>query len=148
MRCIRILVKRERGQSLVEMSIMLVVMIWLLLGILDLGRAFFYYLALRDAAGEGAYYASIHPTWASSADKADPDNVTYRVKHASPVGGLINWTGAAVSVSAPGTTPGNFVTVTVTANYTLLTPLVNNIIGGDTLPMTGRAVAKIISPGP
>lgn len=130
------------------MSIMLVVMIWLLLGILDLGRAFFYYLALRDAAGEGAYYASIHPTWATSADNADPDNVTYRVKNASPVGGLINWTGAAVTVSAPDTTPGNFVTVTVTANYTLLTPLVNNIVGGDTLPMTGRAVAKIISPGP
>src|SRR6185295_11358721 len=52
---------RERGQGLVEFSLMLVFLSVLLISLLDLGRAYFTYLALKDAASEGAYYGSAFP---------------------------------------------------------------------------------------
>jgi len=48
----------ERGQSLTELSIAMAMMLILLAGVADLGRAFFTYIALRDAAQEGALYGS------------------------------------------------------------------------------------------
>ena len=55
--------KRERGQSLVELAMSLTFMVLLVSGVVDLGRAFFTYIALRDAAQEGAAYASIARTY-------------------------------------------------------------------------------------
>ena len=51
--------KRESGQSLVELAISLVVLLTLLAGLVDLGRGFFTFITLRDAAQEGASYASV-----------------------------------------------------------------------------------------
>lgn len=52
----------ERGQSLMELAISLLLMLSLLAGAIDLGRAFFTYSALRDAAQEGAAFGSLYPT--------------------------------------------------------------------------------------
>jgi len=51
----------ERGQSLVELAISLTVMLLLLSGAVSFGMALFSYVAIRDAAGEGALYGSIRP---------------------------------------------------------------------------------------
>jgi Flp pilus assembly protein TadG len=51
--------QKEKGQSLVELSVSLVVLLILAAGLVDLGRAFFTYITLRDAAQEGASYASV-----------------------------------------------------------------------------------------
>lgn len=53
--------RAERGQSLMEMAVSIVVLIILLAGIVDLGRAIFTFIALRDAAQEGLVYASVYP---------------------------------------------------------------------------------------
>ena len=53
--------KHEKAQSMVEFSISAIVILLLLVGIADFGRAFFTYLTLRDAAQEGAVYASVCP---------------------------------------------------------------------------------------
>ncbi len=52
---------KESGQSLVELSAMMVILLILLAGVVDLGRLAFYYIAMRDAAQEAASYASIFP---------------------------------------------------------------------------------------
>ena len=52
---------REKGQSLVEFALVLVFLLSLLAGIFDLGRAFFAYIIIRDAAQEGAVFGSIAP---------------------------------------------------------------------------------------
>jgi Flp pilus assembly protein TadG len=52
----------ERGQSLIEFAIGLVVLLIIVAGVFDAARALFTYLALRDAAQEGALYGSIDPT--------------------------------------------------------------------------------------
>jgi len=43
---------QEKGQSLVEFAFGLVILMILISGIVDLGRAFFTYMALNDAAQE------------------------------------------------------------------------------------------------
>jgi hypothetical protein len=48
----------ERGQSLAELSITMTLVLILLAGVADAGRAFFTYITLRDAAQEGALYGS------------------------------------------------------------------------------------------
>lgn len=51
----------EKAQSMVEFAVSAIVILLLLVGIADFGRAFFTYLTLRDAAQEGAVYASVCP---------------------------------------------------------------------------------------
>lgn len=53
--------RSERGQSLVEFGISLVVILILLAGAVELGIALFQFIQLRDAAQEGAVYGSICP---------------------------------------------------------------------------------------
>ena len=52
--------RRENGQSLVEMALSMTLLLILLAGVVDLGRAFFTFIALRDAAQEGASYAAVY----------------------------------------------------------------------------------------
>ena len=54
--------QKERGQSMVELALTITLLMVLLAGTVDLGRAFFTWLALRDAAQEGASYGSIYPS--------------------------------------------------------------------------------------
>jgi len=53
--------KSEKGQSLTEFALVLVFLLALLAGVFDLGRAFFAYIIIRDAAQEGAVFAAIAP---------------------------------------------------------------------------------------
>ncbi len=53
--------KHEKGQSLVELGLALIVLLIIFAGLVDLGRAIFYYLAMRDAAQEGLMYGVVYP---------------------------------------------------------------------------------------
>ena len=53
--------KLVKGQSYVELSVLLTVLVILLGGVVDFGRAYLIYLELRDAAHEGASYGSYAP---------------------------------------------------------------------------------------
>ncbi len=50
-----------RGQSLLEFSVMLIVLLILFSGIIDVGRALVAYYSLKEAAAEGATYGSVCP---------------------------------------------------------------------------------------
>ncbi len=49
----------QKGQSLTELAVSMVILLILIAGIFDVGRAIFTYLSMRDAAQEGASYAAI-----------------------------------------------------------------------------------------
>ena len=53
--------RKESGQSMVELSMSIIVLLILLAGVVDLGRVAFYYIAIRDAAQEAASYAAVFP---------------------------------------------------------------------------------------
>jgi len=55
------MVRCKNGQSIVEFALILPIVLLLIMGVLDLGRAFFMKIALVNAAREGASYLAYHP---------------------------------------------------------------------------------------
>lgn len=67
--------RSESGQSFVEMALSITFILILLAGVVDLGRMFWTFVTLRDAAQEGAAYASFCP--------ADVDGIEARIRNSS-----------------------------------------------------------------
>ena len=146
--------KRESGQSMVEMALISTVLILLLAGVLDFGRMYFTYLALQNAAGEGATYGSIFPTHQYPPGhpdctipeycEPDPDNIIYRVLNESP-SGLVDWSTTDITVVPELDPPiaGTSITVTVEFEYDVITPVIE-VIAGDTLTLRATAVNTIV----
>src|SRR5207302_8907320 len=82
---------RRRGQSMVELALMMPLLALIMVGTLDMGRMFFYYTRLSDAVKEGALFgmrtpAALAPSsstcYTSEFQNVDPDNVLYHVRQA------------------------------------------------------------------
>ncbi len=130
----------ERGQSFVELAISLVLLLMLLMAVLDFGRAFFTWIALRDAAQEGAIYGSIAP--------ADQTQIINRVRSSSNTPVDLTDTGAVdVQVDATVACHGNQITVTVTFNnFEIATPFMSTILGTSSFPIRARVTDTILTP--
>lgn len=134
----------ERGQSLVEMTIGIVILTMIVMGILDIGRVYFLYLALEDAAGEAALYLSINPSCPTANECPNPRNALYRAKHSGS--GYINWSTVndadlfAVAWTGGGTpAQGDAFTVSLHYPYQVLTPVISAITGGAPIQLTANA---------
>ncbi|MGC9399597.1 MAG: TadE/TadG family type IV pilus assembly protein [Anaerolineae bacterium] len=128
---------RERGQSLVEVAILFPILVLLLLGVADLGRAYYAVVALRDAAEEGALYAAIDP--------ANLTEIRNRAVHASS--GLVTFEPDRVTRSpSSGFQAGEPVTVTVTYDFEFYTPIIQTFFDGGTVTLRGEAVNVILTP--
>jgi Flp pilus assembly protein TadG len=69
------------GQSLVELALVLPVAALILIGTIDLGRAFQQYVDLTNAVRQGAMFGTVFPAQVASAAAADPDNIVWQVQH-------------------------------------------------------------------
>jgi Flp pilus assembly protein TadG len=131
----------SRGQSFVEVGVFLVVLMILLAGVLDLGRAFFTFIALRDAAQEGALYGSTNPGTLSS--------IIDRVRNTSntPVD-LTNTSDVQVTVTFTGPPClGNAIRVDVEyVNFPLAMPFLGTILGSQTIPIHATVTDTILRP--
>lgn len=135
--------RSETGQSFTEMAISLVFILILLAGIVDLGRMFFVFISLRDAAQEGAVYGSFCP--------ADVAGIQARARSAStnPVN-LYDTANIAVVITpdcsdvanAASCNTGDGLTVTVISpNFRLTMPF----LGGVNIPLNGRVTDTILT---
>ena len=107
----------ERGQSAVEFALLVTVLLLFLMAILDLGRGLYAYTAITAAAQEGVRYALIHP-----GDGAGVDAVVRR--HA--VG--LDPTRMTSALFEP---QPDIVSVTVTYDFVLITPLIGDLVGSE-----------------
>lgn len=103
----------ERGASLVEFALVLSLLMILLAGIVDLGRAFNSYMVITNASREGARYASRFP--------ADRNGIIAAVQQEAQ-GNRMNPADIGVTIepdpgSGPPATGGQRIRVTVTYNY-------------------------------
>src|SRR6202795_3179115 len=73
---------RQRGQSLVEFAISSLVLILLLMGLLDLSRAFYFSVNLQGAAREGARHGAWFDTATRSNKYLDDDDIMLAVRQA------------------------------------------------------------------
>jgi TadE-like protein len=132
-------VDREKGQSLIEFSFMLIVILLLLVGTIDLGRAIFTYLALRDGAQEGASYASYSPTSNITARVCASSNMLQTECAAGRVNVQTTLLGAACN--------GHGVQVRVTyPSFTLVTPFLGAILGTQHVAISASIQDTILTP--
>lgn len=147
--------KQERGQSLIELAISLPIILLILLGTIDFGMALFSYSILRDAAQEGALYGSFNPSnteeienrarnilprsddeavFSSPVDLRDTSNISIEID--------------VIGDDCQGITRGvvNSIQVNVIYQYPILMPFAGNIIGSDTISLTGSATNVILQP--
>lgn len=122
---------RQRGSNIVELALTLPVLLWILIGILDMGRAVFAQNMISNAAREGARYGSVDPS--------DTAGITQRVNDTA-LG--LDPANLAVGVDATLVT----VTVTVTYTFTPVTPMIGDAIGaGGTLTINARSTMNLES---
>jgi Flp pilus assembly protein TadG len=163
--------KNESGQSLAELAISLTVLLILLAGLVDLGRAFFTFVTLRDAAQEGASYASVaEDTPLASGDmSAYCASITNRVlvtttemdggvssgpidlqalADAGEVTVLTEINGTeCTSVPAADVCLGSAVRVEVEyGSFPMTMPFMGTIIGSQTIPLRADVVDTILTP--
>ena len=141
--------KNERGQSLVELAVSLVLLLLLLSGAVEFGMAFFQFIQLRDAAQEGALYGSVNPS--------DPPNIINRVQGAS--NSPINLaTDATINISIDGydyltqssqyatvDCEGHGLEVKVSYDHQIFMPFMTAIVG-PTIPLSANVTDTILSP--
>jgi Flp pilus assembly protein TadG len=137
--------KLEAGQSLVELAIGFVVLLFILSGLIDLGRAYFTFVALEDGAGEAALYLSINPECRYASDGAacaDPNNAEFRAKNAGS--GHVDWSSATITIERPAIGVGEPVSVTIAYPFELITPVIPRIASASWLTLYGSANQVII----
>lgn len=122
----------RRGQSMVELALVLPVLLILILGMIDFGRLIQAYLTVQHAAREGSRLAIT-----GAADSA----VVQRVRDMAQ--GL-NQSQLAVTVSPAGTRySGSDVTVTVQFDFRVMTPILRQIAGGGQFPVDVSITSRV-----
>jgi hypothetical protein len=123
--------RSEKGQSLVELTISLVIIIMLLIGVVDFGLAFFSWVAIRDASQEGAIYGAICPGYpamiegrvrSTSATPVNLEDVSRVRVFIAPI------MDPNAPASGPLGGPGTPVTVLIEFEYQSLTPVASSFL--------------------
>jgi len=134
-----------------EFALSLVILLTLLAGIVDLGRVFFAYIIIRDAAQEGAVYGSIaskddltvlsneieERVKAAFTDPSDSSNVPIDISKLNVQTEILGATCA---------TPGSGVRVKVDYLVPVTMPFLGTIIGSQEMKMTATVENAILSP--
>jgi len=130
-------IKNERGQSLVELSISLVLLLLLLSGAVEFGMAFFQFVQLRDAVQEGALYGSMNPS--------DSAGIIERVQGASNSPVDLTTLTPTITIIGAGPCEGNGIQVKLTYNHPVFMPFMSAIVG-STIPLNASVTDTILSP--
>jgi hypothetical protein len=126
----------SKGQSLVEFALGISFILILMAGVLDLGRAYFSFISLRDAAQEGALYGSLAPP--------DTAGIRARVRDSSgwPVD-FSTFTDAQIRIDITGPAcAGGEIKVTLQMDFIMAAPF----IGGSALPLIAEATDTVLQP--
>jgi Flp pilus assembly protein TadG len=138
----------QSGQSLVELAISLIVLLYLLLGAVEFGIALFQYVSIRDAAQEGALYGSINPTdtagMQARAIAAAADVTPLTAANVTPSWNSANKCEGSTLINSILTT--NTVTVSIVFDHDIFLPLVGEMIGTDKITLRARVTDAILSP--
>jgi len=138
--------RRSRGQSLVEFSLVFPIIVLLIVGFFEIGRAVFAFNTIANAARQAVRVATVNQlSDVTDCDETRPIEDPYEPHWsirgcAIAAGNVLGIKTANVSVAyeaPPGTTldcdptlhVGCIATVTVTYNFTVATPFINMLIG-------------------
>lgn len=136
----------SKGQSLVEFGVVIIIMFIIISGVVEFGMLLFQYIAMRDAAQEGAVYISLYPDACDQTIQrvktdlynTDPSQVEVTVNvngvecHAAAAADRCALNGAQVTVHQP--------------NYKITMPFLGTFLGRQTLDISAQMTSTIIRP--
>jgi len=146
----RLFSKWVNGQSYVELSVLLTVLIILFGGVVDFGRAYLIYLELRDAAQEGASYGSFSPsdligietrareTMKDPVDLSDPTIVQVLPSLSNP--------SYACSGFNPVSLEPNEIQVAIKYEMPIGMPFLGTVLGTQEITLVAKATNTILAP--
>ena len=126
--------QKDSGQSLVEFALILPVLMYILLGAVDLGRVFYYQVTITGAAREGVRAASVITNTDADVRNAARNEVSSTI--ALPDSSI------AINPS-PVRYSGQPVTVTVSYGFVALTPFIDAMVGNKPIPLVGSAATVV-----
>jgi Flp pilus assembly protein TadG len=138
----------EKGQSFIELGASLVVLLLILVGVAEFGMFMFQYMAMRDAASEGAVFASMYPTACNQTIErikrdlynVDPAEIEVIVK----VNGAIC---VQDHVNATDACAPNGVNVTIhQPNYPITMPFLGAVLGRQSFDISVTTTSTILRP--
>lgn len=125
----------SRGQALVEFALTFPILILLIFGLIDLGRAVYVSNSLAEAARDGARYGSVQARSYNAASRAEVEAwVEDRLVSIPDATVTVSCTPA---VSTFGCTVNDILVVTVESEVEMITPIIGQIVG--TLSLEGRS---------
>jgi hypothetical protein len=124
--------KEEKGQSMVEFAMILPVLLLIIIGIIEFGFMFSGYLALSNASREAVRTVSLGET------------DTVAIQRAKDVAIILNPSKMIVSInpSAAIRDRGDSVRVTIVYEYDFLTPFMESLFGGN-LQLEAEATMRV-----
>lgn len=108
--------KNEKGQSFVEFALILPVLLIIVMGIFEFGLMFNAYITISNASREGARLGSLGGT---------DIEVTQRVETTAS---HLNSANMTVTITPSSRSRGDMLTVLVEYDYSLITPVISNIL--------------------
>lgn len=155
--------RRSRGQSLVEFALIFPIIVLLVVGFVEIGRAVFAYNTIANAARQGARVAMVNQLADVTECNAmwpidDPYEPHWSVRGCAILAAKtlgINTSNVSVSYAPPPDTTltcspvlhvGCIVSVTVTYQYSVSTPFVSMLIGPMTMSQTSQMPVERVFP--
>lgn len=128
---------RQRGQSLVEFALVIPLVILMLLGLFDFGRAIYAYNTVSSAAREAARVAIVNPNVAAIQTEAASQAVALGIDPASVTVAFQTADDPPAACNPPQF--GCVAVVTVPYEWRAITPVIGDIIG----PIQLSSVSKV-----
>ena len=145
--------KRERGQSLVELGISILILLYLLSGAVEFGILFFQFVQLRDAAQEGALFGSINPPTGlgDANDLARIQDIKDRALYSSPTRSPIDLVNdpqvtVEVAVTDGQYCEGGSLEVVVKYPHKIFMPFIPQILNRTEIELEATVVDTILTP--
>lgn len=141
-------VNSTQGQALAETALVMVILLLLLSVIVDGGRMMFTWLAMQNAAAEGAYYATTFPD-EGTVGTTNPDTIIYRTQNESP-SALLDWNKPGTNVTVTYTPDrgglplaGDFVTINISYPFDMIGPI-PGILGFPAQIYLGAEASQVV----
>lgn len=144
--------KVEKGQSLVELALSLLILLLLLSGIVDMGRAIFTNFAMQDAAEDGIIYGTSFPTDCNGIVKRVENNLS-NVAFQGGMTVIVTIERNDGSYGSCNTIPfaevyaGKEIHVDVTKDFDITMPILGEFVG-QTIPLHVTTNGIILRPQP
>jgi Flp pilus assembly protein TadG len=138
--------RRDRGQGLVELAVVLPAFLLAFVGMLDLGSAVFSYNSLTNAAREGARLAIVNQDQASIVERAEAQVAVAEIDAPNVTVGFYQKASDGTPDTARPCEPaavGCLAVVSFEATYQPFTPIIGRILFKDGVTFTAKSVLTV-----